>query len=115
MDKRELAADYERDGCVRVRGFFDPDTLATVRRELARYEREIVPGLPPGDRTLEADGRTVRNLWRMDEHDAFFNSLARRADAVELVRHLVHGEPVLMGVETFNKPARIGSGVPPHQ
>src|SRR6185312_15180475 len=31
------------------------------------------------------------------------------------VRHLVHGEPVLLGVETFSKPARVGSGVPPHQ
>jgi ectoine hydroxylase-related dioxygenase (phytanoyl-CoA dioxygenase family) len=27
----------------------------------------------------------------------------------------VHGEPLLAGVETFNKPARIGSGVPYHQ
>jgi ectoine hydroxylase-related dioxygenase (phytanoyl-CoA dioxygenase family) len=32
-----------------------------------------------------------------------------------LVRTLVRGEPVLMAVETFNKPARVGSGVPPHQ
>ena len=28
---------------------------------------------------------------------------------------MVHGEPVSMGVETFNKPAKVGSGVPPHQ
>ena len=28
---------------------------------------------------------------------------------------LVHGEPVNLGVETFNKPARIGSAVPAHQ
>ncbi len=32
-----------------------------------------------------------------------------------MVRDLVHGEPRLMAVETFDKPARVGSGVPPHQ
>jgi ectoine hydroxylase-related dioxygenase (phytanoyl-CoA dioxygenase family) len=115
MQSKELVAQYERDGCVRVRGFFDTDTLAIVRRELARYVREIAPGLPAGDRTFEADGTTVRNLWRMDQHDAFFETLARREEILSLVRELVHGEPVLMAVETFNKPARVGSGVPPHQ
>jgi len=115
MHTKELSADYERDGCIRVRGFFDADTLAIVRRELARYVRDIAPGLPTADRTFEADGKAVRNLWRMDRHDPFFDTLAKREEVLALVRELVHGEPVLMAVETFNKPARVGSGVPPHQ
>src|SRR6185436_19008419 len=110
MHTKELSADYERDGCIRVRGFFDADTLAIVRRELARYVRDIAPGLPAGDRTFEADGKAVRNLWRMDRHDPFFDTLAKREEVLALVRELVHGEPVLMAVETFNKPARVGSG-----
>jgi ectoine hydroxylase-related dioxygenase (phytanoyl-CoA dioxygenase family) len=115
MHSAELAAQYEQDGCVRVRGFFDAETLATVRRELGRYVRDAAPGLPPGDRTFEADGATVRNLWRMEQHDPFFAALTRRGEILSLVRQLIHGEPVLMAVETFNKPARVGSGVPPHQ
>ena len=115
MDWKELSKQYERDGCVRVRRFFDADTLAVVRGELARYVREIAPAVPPGDRILEADGTNVRNLWRMEKHDEFFDRLAQRDQIVGLVRELVHGEPVLMAVETFNKPARVGSGVPPHQ
>jgi len=115
MHLQELVTQYEHDGCVRVRGFFDADTLAIVRRELARYVHEIAPSLPPGDRILEADGTSVRNLWRMEQHDPFFDALARRDQILALVRALVHGEPVLMAVETFNKPARVGSGVPPHQ
>jgi ectoine hydroxylase-related dioxygenase (phytanoyl-CoA dioxygenase family) len=111
----EVVKQYEADGCIRVRGFFDPQTLTTVRAELARYVREIAPNLPVGDRTLEADGKAVRNLWRMEQHDPFFYQLARREEILNLVRPLVRGEPVLMGVETFNKPARVGSGVPPHQ
>jgi hypothetical protein len=51
----------------------------------------------------------------MDRHDPFFDTLAQREEILALVRELVHGEPVLMAVETFNKPARVGSGVPPHQ
>lgn len=115
VNSNELVAQYEQDGCVRMRGFFDAETLAVVRRELLRYIAEVAPGLPSGDRTFEADGATVRNLWRMEQHDAFFAGLARREDIIALARLLVGGEPVLMGVETFNKPARVGSGVPPHQ
>jgi phytanoyl-CoA hydroxylase len=115
MNSKNLVTQYEQDGCVRVSGFFDAQTLDIVRRELDRYTEEVVPTLPPGDRTFEADGTTVRNLWRMDQHDQFFDTLARREPVLALVRELVHGEPVLMAVETFNKPARIGSGVPPHQ
>ena len=32
-----------------------------------------------------------------------------------MIAPLVHGEPLLCAVETFNKPARVGSGVPYHQ
>jgi ectoine hydroxylase-related dioxygenase (phytanoyl-CoA dioxygenase family) len=115
MHLADLARCYERDGCARVRGFFDAEVLSTVRHELDRYVREIVPTLPAADRTLEADGETVRNLWRMDQHDPFFDRLARAPEVLALVRELVHGEPLLMAVETFQKPARVGSGVPPHQ
>jgi ectoine hydroxylase-related dioxygenase (phytanoyl-CoA dioxygenase family) len=112
---KQLAEEYDRDGCVRVRGFLPPALFDEVRAALDRYLRDVVPTLPAGDRTLEADGTTVRNLWRMEVHDPYFRSLAERPEIRTLVSKLVHGEPVLMGVETFNKPARVGSGVPPHQ
>jgi phytanoyl-CoA hydroxylase len=115
MQSAELISHFERDGCARVRGFFDPSALSELRRELARYVREVAPNVPPGDRTFEADGTTFRNLWRMEQHDPFFAALPHHAPIPDLVKPLVHGVPVLMGVETFNKPARIGSGVPPHQ
>jgi ectoine hydroxylase-related dioxygenase (phytanoyl-CoA dioxygenase family) len=114
-DVEILSRDYERDGCVRVRGFLSPPLLAEVRDALSRYVHDVVPTLAVGDRTLEADGTAVRNLWRMQEHDRFFKSLAERPEIQALVAKLVHGQPVLMAVETFNKPARVGSGVPPHQ
>jgi ectoine hydroxylase-related dioxygenase (phytanoyl-CoA dioxygenase family) len=115
MVSSELIQQYECDGCVRVRQFFSGDELAQVRCELERYMRDIAPTVPESDRVYEADGKSFRNLWRMDHHGSFFLELAKKPEILALVRALVHGEPVLMGVETFNKPARVGSGVPPHQ
>jgi len=115
IDLEAAAAAYRRDGCIRVPGFLDAADVAAVRSALARYVREVAPTLPPADVVFEADGVSVRNLWRMERHEAFFADLAARPAIRRLVAELVRGEPVLLGVETFNKPARVGSGVPPHQ
>jgi ectoine hydroxylase-related dioxygenase (phytanoyl-CoA dioxygenase family) len=112
---RQLVGDYVRDGCVRVRGFLAPEDLAEVRRQLARFHRDIAPTLEPGYRVYEADGKAIRNLFHLNKFDPFFAQLAERPAIREIVGAFVHGEPISMGVETFNKPARVGSGVPPHQ
>ncbi len=108
-------SDYEREGVVRLRAFLSADEVSAVRAELERYLREDLDCLPADARTLEADNRTVRNLWRLEQHNVFFRALGERADLRALVAPLVRGEPVLAAVETFNKPALIGSGVPWHQ
>lgn len=107
--------DYERDGFIRVRRLFSSDSMSEINTALERYEREVFPNLEPKDYVLEKDGQSIRNLWRMNEHDTFFRNLAEKPELTELVRTLVNGQPVLKGVETFNKPARTGSGVPAHQ
>ncbi len=84
-------------------------------RELARYVKDLGPTLPGSDIVYEADGRSVRNLWRMEHHDPYFRGLAADPELLQLLGVLLHGEPVLLGVETFNKPAKIGSGIPAHQ
>ena len=111
----ELLADYERDGVVRVRQFLSADEVAAVRAELDRYIRDDLAAQPVDARTFEADEKTVRNLWRLEKYNPCFRQLGEREDIRALIAPLVHGEPVLVGVETFNKPARIGSGVPYHQ
>jgi len=107
--------DYERDGVILIRGFLSADEVAAVSAELVRYMRDDLDSRPLDARTLEKDGKTVRNLWRLEQHDDFFRLLGERADIKAIIAPLVHGEPVLCGVETFNKPARVGSGVPYHQ
>ena len=115
MDSPELLDDYERDGVVLLRQLLTSDQVAEVRRELDRYIREDLTSKPADAATREADGVTVRNLWRLEQHNPKLCELADRADLRALIAAFVHGEPVLVGVETFNKPARVGSGVPYHQ
>ena len=114
-DPPRLLQDYERDGVVLIRQFLSADEVAAVRAELERYILDDLASKPADAATMEADGRTVRNLWRLELHNEKLRALAARADIRALIAPLVHGEPVLAAVETFNKPARIGSGVPCHQ
>lgn len=111
----QLLRNYESDGVVLVRHFLSVDEVAAVRLELDRYIHNDLASKPMNARTLEEDEKTVRNLWRLEEHNNFFRALGEREDIKALIAPLVHGDPVLVGVETFNKPARIGSGVPYHQ
>ena len=115
LEIETILEDYERDGVALVRGFLSPEEAGKIREELDRYVREDLASKPADARTLEVDERTVRNLWRLEAHNEFFREFGAREDLRALIRPLVKGEPVLAGVETFNKPARIGSGVPPHQ
>lgn len=115
VDPAQLLNDYERDGVACVRSFLSPEEVGAVRAELERYIREDLASKPPDAATREKDGVTVRNLWRLEKHNEKLRALAEREDIRALVAPLLHGEPVLAAVETFNKPARVGSGVPCHQ
>ena len=92
----------------------DARQLHDVELALQRYA-EIVDTLPAADIVREAGGRAIRNLWRMEQHSAFFAALAESHKLRELVAPLVRGQPLSMGVELFAKPARVGSAVPLHQ
>jgi ectoine hydroxylase-related dioxygenase (phytanoyl-CoA dioxygenase family) len=111
---------FEQDGLLQVDNAISPEKLLELERELKLYLESIVPGLPAGDIVYETDPRTgnrtgVRNLWRMEKHSPYFHEFAHQTEILELVGTLVNGEPVLMAVELFAKPARVGSAVPYHQ
>ncbi len=106
---------YETDGCVRIRGFFDAPKLAAVRRELNRYMSVMVPVLPPDDRTWKPTAKpsAISGGWSTTTRTSIGSRMTH--DPPVCPRSWCAAEPVLMAVETFNKPARVGSGVPPHQ
>ena len=115
MRNTDLTDTYRRDGVVRCRGLFGTAELAKIRTAFDAYQSRAVDSLPEADYTLEPDGKSLRNLWRMEKHDPFFRELAERQTLIDLVAPLVNGDVILMAVESFNKPARVGSPVPPHQ
>jgi hypothetical protein len=107
--------EYRQAGFVRIQGFFSAEDIQEIRDAIARYLRDTLPNVPITDRVLESDGISVRNLWRMEIHSEFFRKLSKRPTFSELLPEFLNGNPVCTGVETFNKPARVGSGVPWHQ
>lgn len=109
------ASEYDTDGCVRIRKLLSADEVKTVRRQLERYVTDVLPTVAESDRTFEADGKNVRNLWRLDRYDAFFKNFGNRPDFLKHVSQILNGDAELVAVETFNKPSKIGSGVPHHQ
>ena len=50
-------------------------TIASAHIALVTEGAKIVP---ESDRVYEADGKTFRNLWRIDHHDPFFKALAQQ-------------------------------------
>ena len=115
IDSEQLLRDYNRDGVVRIHQFFSAAEVDRIRGEIDRYILEDLESKPADAATREADGVTVRNLWRLEQHNPFLCELAERVSVQNLVAPLVGGRPILQGVETFNKPAKVGSAVPDHQ
>jgi len=110
-----IADVYERDGIVRVKDMLSAEDLRTARNELARIFATLTPAHGKAKVTFEPDGKTIRNTWHLEKDSQFFNELWQRPAIQKLISKLVHGEPELSAVETFNKPARVGSAVPAHQ
>ena len=115
IPSERLVADYQKDGVVLIPRFFSAEKIAEIRGEIDRYVRQDLGDKPKDARTLEPDGRNIRNLWRLQQHNTYFRQLAQQTDILGLIERLVGGLPVLQGVETFNKPARVGTAVPYHQ
>lgn len=76
MDLPEVVRTYQRDGVVVIPALLDEAERNAIRQRLEQYTREKPPSLPNGDYTLESDGATVRNLWRIEKHDLWFDGFA---------------------------------------
>jgi phytanoyl-CoA hydroxylase len=106
---------YRTDGYVAVPGLFSRERVAEIAAQIDRAGNSAAERMAQGDFVLEQSGGGVRNLWRLEHYDEFFADLGNDPAVVGVVEKLI-GAPVdLVAVETFNKPARHGSAVPPHQ
>ena len=114
-DLESIQKIYNEYGFVVIRAYIAPERIDTIRESLRRYIEDTVPTLHGKDVIRESDGEAIRNLFRMHEHDPFFLELGNNADALAIADVLVNGKAELRAVQTFSKPARVGSPVPQHQ
>lgn len=107
---------FDQHGFVVVRGLLAGSELGELQAQLARYIRQVVPGLPDSDAFYQDRRRpeTLKQLQRMDG-DAFFRGYKQHPRWTALAAALV-GEPVTAAApEWFNKPPRTQHVTPPHQ
>lgn len=119
LDYATLGQAYRDEGMVTLGQALSADELEEVRDNVARYMERVVPKLPLEVRKkivrFERDGSSVRSCYAMDVVDGYFAAFANREDIKDVIRAIAGWEPELYAVETFNKPAGVGSRVPMHQ
>lgn len=116
MSFEQYQAAYDEDGFVVVRQALSPDEFTSLRENVDRYIRDVVPGLPDADAFYEDKGRpeTLKQLQRM-EQDPFFAAY-RDHPTWKALAEMLLGEPAHAdGVEWFNKPIGTHHVTPPHQ
>lgn len=111
----QVVRQFREHGYARLPGLFTPGEIVEVRQHIDRVVRDVLPRMEPSDYVLEPGGNAVRNLWRLEQYDPYFAQLGNESRLLGIIGQLLDAEVVLSAVETFNKPARQGSAVPPHQ
>ena len=108
---------YDEEGFVVIRAFLDAGELDELKARLSRYIAEIVPELEATESFYEDKDRpeTLKQLFRLTEHDAFFEKEIAKGKFKQLAGLLVGEGAVDKGVMYFNKPPRVGQPTPPHQ
>lgn len=117
-ENRELIkCAFDRAGYVCIPQFFSPDEVEDLRREIERYVADVVPYAPAGDVYYEVPGQpdTIKQLVRMNRHDAYFAQLIRDNRFVKLAELLLDSPVIDKNMQWFNKPVGNSRATPPHQ
>jgi ectoine hydroxylase-related dioxygenase (phytanoyl-CoA dioxygenase family) len=117
MTTQEIAANYEVDGFVIVRGLFPRDSVKAIERALIAFVRDVATAMPPGQVYYEScDGRAVKSIHGMNDHDPFFRDLLTDPRLAEILGAIWPGTDVIGdSVMFFGKAAGDGSAAPAHQ
>ena len=113
-DSAALPATFEEDGVVLISNFLDPATVAELELNVERYKKWILPAVPADWKRHEADG-TVRGMYYLNRADPYFEALGARDDIKGLVERATGRKLTFAAIETFDKPAKVGSPSLVHQ
>lgn len=117
VDYQTLLKDFQRDGYVAVRPLLQPNEIAGLNAEIARFIRDVVPGMPEERVYYEdkSDKNTLKQLQKMFEYDAYFKDLMLNGPARRIAQTVLGEDVVPINMQYFNKPAGVGQATPPHQ
>src|SRR5262245_44504157 len=113
LNYEKLAREFADRGYLMIDEFFSLEKIGEIERQLQQFIQRIDPATSAGLVIYEpnTDGK-IRNLFEMEKLDEYFANLARSPELNKLAATIFDDEPVLVGVELFGKPARVGSEVP---
>ncbi len=116
LNTRQLAARFQEDGFVVVKGFLDAGELKRTEQEIDRYISEVLPTVPRIHVVYESGwSGPLKQFSRMELYDENFRQALRRPATLNLLGACL-GEPVEpITTEVFYKPARVGSPALYHQ
>lgn len=107
-----LAERLSRDGVVFVADLLTAEQVAETRREIERYEQEVLPTVPGEEFTYDGEGK-IRSMEYMQVYDPWFKAFGE-GTAMAPVTAAVSWEPMLYDVAAWVKPAQ-GPATLPHQ
>ncbi|XP_022093896.1 uncharacterized protein LOC110981039 isoform X2 [Acanthaster planci] len=116
LDESKIAEMFKEKGYIRADTFISEDELKTIKKELKRYQIDVVPDLPPKMAFYEEKGNkdTIIRLERMLDHDEFFKDLGESPAFNGLADLLLNEECIPNNVQYFSKPPG-AKCTPPHQ
>jgi len=116
MNYDRFSQEFNERGLLIINDFFSAGKIEEIERELRHYIGNLDHSQSDG-RVMYEPGteRSIRNLFRMEQHSVYFAELADEPALVQLAASIFNDDPISMGVELFGKPARVGSEVPFHQ
>ncbi|MDQ1102851.1 phytanoyl-CoA dioxygenase family protein [Nocardioides zeae] len=105
---------FERDGVVVLDGVLTEREVARIERNVERYRKHMLAALPE-DWVRRVGDDVVSGMYFMERVDPFFKGLGEDPVLRALVEVVTGARAHPMGVETFDKPAQVGSPALPHQ
>jgi phytanoyl-CoA hydroxylase len=117
LDLELLRSQFRQDGYVKIKGFLSADEMRIVYREVSRLLDEVVPRMPREDVKYEIKDcpGTLKQLHRLQDHDAFFAGLYYGGRFQRLAEVLVSETTLGHGFQYFSKPPGSSAATPAHQ
>lgn len=117
MNLAEIKKNYDRDGCVFIKGFLRKEEVDQINKELKEFIDKQVASMPSNYVFYEdnSDPSTLKQLQDIHRYRSFFETILKGSRFEEVAGVLLEDKVIGKNLEYFNKPARIGKPTPPHQ